>query len=63
MIMDRMRKVVLDKVSTGPPLLQAFFKFAYDYKLRQIRNGYDTPVLNRSGKKYFRKKIIDMSEF
>lgn len=47
MIMDRMRKVVLDKVSSGPSLLQAFFKFAYEYKLLHIRKGYDTPILNR----------------
>lgn len=47
MIMDRMRKAVLDKVAAGSPFAQALFKFAFDYKLSLIRKGYDTPVLNR----------------
>lgn len=47
MIMDRMRKAVIDKVNSGPRAAQLFFKFAYDYKLKQIQQGYDTPLLNR----------------
>lgn len=47
MIMDRMRKAVLDKVATGSPLAQALFKFAFEYKLKLVRKGYDTPILNR----------------
>jgi len=47
MIMDRMRKAVLDKVAAGSPIAQALFSFAYDYKLKFIRKGYDTPLLNR----------------
>lgn len=47
MIMDRMRKAVLDKVSAGSPFAQALFNFAFDYKLKLIKKGYDTPLLNR----------------
>lgn len=42
-----MRKAVIDKVNSGPRAAQLFFKFAYDYKLKQIQQGYDTPLLNR----------------
>ena len=47
-IMDRIRQGVLDKVKEGPRLLQLFFAFAYNYKLQQVKQGYDTPLLNRS---------------
>eukprot|EP00111_Clytia_hemisphaerica_P010153 TCONS_00029670-protein len=47
MIMDRMRKAVLDKVAGGSPFAQALFNFAFNYKLRLIRKGYDTPILNK----------------
>jgi len=47
MIMDRMRKAVLDKIKAGPRHTQLLFQFAYDYKLKQIRQGYDTPLLNK----------------
>lgn len=46
-IMDRIRVNVMDKVKEGPRLLQLFFQFAYNYKLQQIKRGYDAPLLNK----------------
>jgi len=47
MIMDRIRKNVLDKVKEGPVFLKLLFHFAYNYKLLHLKNGFDTPILNR----------------
>ena len=47
MIMDRIRKSVLDKVKEGPSFLRLIFHFAYTYKLWHLKHGYDTPILNR----------------
>lgn len=46
-IMDRIRQNVMEKVREGPRLLQLFFTFAYSYKLKQLKLGYDTPLLNK----------------
>lgn len=46
-IMDRLYKAVWDKVNSGGVVGRAIFQFAYNYKLRQIENGYDTPLLNK----------------
>ncbi|RMX48628.1 hypothetical protein pdam_00007999 [Pocillopora damicornis] len=46
-VMDRIRQNVMEKVKEGPRLLQLFFSFAYSYKLKQLKLGYDTPILNR----------------
>ncbi|XP_068686442.1 long-chain-fatty-acid--CoA ligase 4-like [Montipora capricornis] len=46
-IMDRIRHNVMEKVKEGPHLLQVFFSFAYNYKLKQLLLGYDTPLLNK----------------
>jgi len=46
-IMDRIRQNVMEKVKEGPRLIQLFFTFAYNYKLAQIKRGYDAPLLNR----------------
>jgi len=46
-IMDRIRVNVMDKVKEGPKLLQMIFQFAYNYKLQQIKRGYDSPLLNK----------------
>ena len=45
--MDRLYKGVWDKVNSGGAVGQALFQFAYNYKLRQIEKGYDTPFLNK----------------
>ena len=46
-IMDRIRQGVMEKVKEGPRLLQLFFTFAYSYKLKQLKLGFDTPLLNK----------------
>lgn len=46
-IMDRIRHNVMEKIKEGPRLLQVFFSFAYSYKLKQLKLGYDTPLLNK----------------
>ena len=45
--MDRIHRNVLDKVKEGPWLTKLLFKFCYNYKLEQIKEGYDTPLINR----------------
>lgn len=47
--MDRIRHNVLDKVKEQPWLRRLLFKFCYDYKLEQVKQGYDTPLINRYG--------------
>lgn len=46
-IMDRIRHNVLDKVKEQPWIRRLLFKFCYDYKLEQVKQGYDTPLINR----------------
>nr|KAG5686201.1 hypothetical protein BaRGS_008703 [Batillaria attramentaria] len=46
-IMDRFYKNVWEKVNSGGAVNQALFRFAYDYKMRMIERGYDTPLLDR----------------
>ncbi|XP_048247393.1 fatty acid CoA ligase Acsl3-like isoform X1 [Haliotis rufescens] len=46
-IMDRIYKGVWDKVNGGGKFGQALFSFAYEYKRKQLENGYDTPLLNK----------------
>eukprot|EP00124_Ichthyophonus_hoferi_P002881 Ihof_evm1s219 gene=Ihof_evmTU1s219 len=40
-IMDRIRKGVLDKVKSGPPLVRKLFQYAYDSKLERMKQGKD----------------------
>ncbi|XP_002163162.2 long-chain-fatty-acid--CoA ligase 4 isoform X1 [Hydra vulgaris] len=47
MIFDRIRTAVMDKIKSGPRTTYLLFHFAYQYKLKQVRKGYDTPLLNR----------------
>jgi len=45
-ILERIRKGVLDNVNNMNPIAKGFFNFAYEYKLKQVRLGRDTPILN-----------------
>ncbi|XP_018324557.1 long-chain-fatty-acid--CoA ligase 4 isoform X2 [Agrilus planipennis] len=47
LILDRISKGIQEKVSKSSPIAKAVFKFAYDYKLRWIRRGYQTPLIDR----------------
>lgn len=46
-ILERIRKNVDQVVKQGSAVKQAVFKYAYNYKLDQVQNGGDSPVLNR----------------
>ena len=46
-ILERIRKNVDQVVKQGSAVKQAVFKYAYNYKLEQVKNGGDSPVLNR----------------
>jgi len=46
-ILERIRKGVQSKVSNGSPFGKWLFNFAYDYKVRQLELGRDTPILNK----------------
>ena len=45
--MDRLYKAVWEKVNDGGPITKALFTFAYEYKLRCMERGYDTPIFNQ----------------
>ncbi|XP_031632711.1 long-chain-fatty-acid--CoA ligase 4-like [Contarinia nasturtii] len=47
LILDRIIKGVNEQVDKGSPFQKAFFKFAYEYKRKWTRRGYDTPLLNK----------------
>ncbi|XP_055326866.1 long-chain-fatty-acid--CoA ligase 4-like isoform X2 [Sitodiplosis mosellana] len=47
LILDRITKGINDQVEKGTPFQKAFFKFAYDYKKKWVRRGYETPILNK----------------
>ncbi|PIK55781.1 putative long-chain-fatty-acid--CoA ligase 4-like, partial [Apostichopus japonicus] len=47
LIMERLYKGVMDKVKEGSVAKRILFYFAYDYKLRQLSRGFETPILNR----------------
>lgn len=47
LILDRVAKGIEDKVSKGSPLQKMLFKFAYGYKRKWYRRGYQTPLLNK----------------
>ncbi|KAG8448039.1 hypothetical protein GDO86_015221 [Hymenochirus boettgeri] len=45
-IMDRIYKNVMSKVQEMNVFQRTLFKLAYDYKLEQIKKGYDAPLCN-----------------
>lgn len=45
-IMDRIYKNVMSKVQEMTYLQRTMFKIGYDYKLEQIKRGYDAPLCN-----------------
>ncbi|XP_034944202.1 long-chain-fatty-acid--CoA ligase 4 isoform X2 [Chelonus insularis] len=47
LILDRISKGINEKVKKKGPLSQAIFKFAYDYKLKWTKRGYETPLFDR----------------
>ncbi|GAB6031144.1 hypothetical protein CHUAL_007947 [Chamberlinius hualienensis] len=48
LILDRMFKTANDAVNDkGGKFIKGFFDFAFNYKLKYIQKGYDTPFLNR----------------
>lgn len=44
--MDRIKKNVLNKVQEMNVVQRTLFNLAYNYKLEQIKNGYDAPLCN-----------------
>ncbi|KAA0709304.1 Long-chain-fatty-acid--CoA ligase 4 [Triplophysa tibetana] len=50
-IMDRINKNVMSKVQEMNFVQRTLFKLAYDYKLEQIKKGYDAPLCNLLFKK------------
>ncbi|OCT67498.1 long-chain-fatty-acid--CoA ligase 4 isoform X2 [Xenopus laevis] len=45
-IMDRIYKNVMSKVQEMSVIQRTLFKLGYDYKLEQIKKGYDAPLCN-----------------
>ncbi|XP_063045676.1 long-chain-fatty-acid--CoA ligase 4 [Engraulis encrasicolus] len=50
-IMDRINKNVMSKVQEMNCVQRTLFKLAYNYKLEQIKRGYDAPLCNALFKK------------
>lgn len=47
LILDRISKGINEKVKKSGPFRQAIFNFAYQYKLKWSKRGYDTPLFNK----------------
>ncbi|XP_012347685.1 long-chain-fatty-acid--CoA ligase 3 isoform X2 [Apis florea] len=47
LILDRISKGINEKVMKSGFLSRAIFKFAYNYKLKWYKRGYDTPFLDK----------------
>lgn len=45
-IMDRIYKNVMNKVQEMSYVQRTLFKLGYNYKLEQIKMGYDAPLCN-----------------
>lgn len=47
LILDRISKGINEKVKKSGPLSQAIFNFAYQYKFKWTRRGYETPFCDK----------------
>ncbi|XP_014219278.1 long-chain-fatty-acid--CoA ligase 4 isoform X2 [Copidosoma floridanum] len=47
LILDRISKGINEKVKKSGPFRQAIFKFAYEYKLKWTKRGFDTPLCDK----------------
>ncbi|XP_043274109.1 long-chain-fatty-acid--CoA ligase 4 isoform X2 [Venturia canescens] len=47
LILDRISKGINEKVKKSGAFRQAIFNFAYEYKLKWTKRGYETPLFNR----------------
>jgi len=47
LILDRIFKGINEKVTKGSWLKRALFDFAYQYKLKWSKRGFETPLLNK----------------
>lgn len=47
LILDRISKGINEKVKKSGPLSRTLFRFAYEYKLKWYKRGYDTPFCNK----------------
>ncbi|XP_050460499.1 fatty acid CoA ligase Acsl3 isoform X6 [Cataglyphis hispanica] len=47
LILDRISKGINDKVKKSGPFRQAIFNFAYQYKLKWTKRGYETPLFDK----------------
>jgi len=46
-IMERMRKAVMQNIKEQSSTMQKVFNWAYNYKLKCVEQGTDTPILNK----------------
>ncbi|XP_011135957.1 long-chain-fatty-acid--CoA ligase 4 isoform X2 [Harpegnathos saltator] len=47
LILDRISKGINEKVKKSGPFRQAIFNFAYQYKLKWTKRGYETPLFDK----------------
>ena len=57
LILDRVYKGVSISVGQGTKTFQKLFQWSYDYRLKALRNGEDTPILNEIMFKGFRAQL------
>lgn len=46
MILDRIRKIMIDRLTKRGPLIEEIFNYAMAYKTRWLRRGFNTPIVN-----------------
>lgn len=46
LVLDRIRKGIVDQMTSRGPFFTSLFNFVVDYKKYWIRKGYDTPIVN-----------------
>ncbi|XP_015793198.1 long-chain-fatty-acid--CoA ligase 4 [Tetranychus urticae] len=47
LVLDRIKKAVTENIDAQGPFMKSFFRFALEYKQYWIKNGFQTPLLNK----------------
>lgn len=46
-VLERIHKSLLSGIKEKGPFMEALVNYAYRYRLKWMRKGYDTPITNR----------------
>ena len=56
--MERMRKAVMQNIKEQSSTMQKVFNWAYNYKLKCVEQGTDTPILNKFVEKIYFSYVV-----